>query len=91
MFTDSSRYGIDGVLLQHCDDGTWRPVSFMCRKITNAELNFTETERKCPEVLHWLRKWGLYLHGERKLVVEMENLSLKWLMSLKDPHGRLSR
>lgn len=77
--------------MQHCDDGTWRPVSFTIRELTDAEVKYTVTERECLAVVHGLRKWGCQLHEERELVVETDHLSLKWLMSFKDPRGRLAR
>lgn len=91
MLTDSSGYGIGGVLLQRVSGGSWRPVSLSSRNLTTAEEKYTVTERECLAIVHCLRKWRCYLHGEQNLVVETDHFSLKWLMSLKEPRGRLAR
>lgn len=41
-------------------------------------------------VFHSLRRWRYYLHGEMFKVVS-DQLTLKWLLSLKDPRKRLAR
>ena len=91
LMTDASSYGLGGVLLQMTTEGRWRPVSFTSRKLTDAERKFTVTEKECLAVVHALRKWRFYLHGEEDVVVITDHCSLKWLMSLKDPRGRLAR
>lgn len=91
ILTDASGYGIGGVFLRHCENGTWRPVSFTSRKLIDAEVKYTVTEIECLAVVHGLGKWECFLHGERELVVETDHLSFKWLMSLNDSRGRLAR
>ena len=66
-------------------------MAFTSRKTTDAEVIYTVTERECLAMVHALRKSRCYLHGEPDLIVETDHLSLKWLMSLKEPRGRLAR
>ena len=80
-----------GVLLQESSAGVWRPVEFTSRKITDAEVKCTVTERECLAIVHALRKWRCYLHSEPDLIVETDHLSLKLQMSLREPSGRLTR
>ena len=40
--------------------------------------------------MHSLQKWSHYLHSESFTVVT-DHLSLKWLLSLKDPREKLAR
>lgn len=91
LLTDASGYGVGGVLHQGDGPGIWRPVALKSRKMTNAEVKYTVTERECLAVVYALRKWRCYLHGEPNFIVETDHLSLKWLMSLKEPRGRLAR
>ena len=78
-------------MLQDSSPGVWRPVAFTSRKMTDAEVKYTVTERECLAIVHALRKWRCYLHGEPDLIVETDHFSLKWLMSLEEPRGRLAR
>ena len=87
LLTDASGYGTGGVLLQQCRSALWRPIAFTSRKLTDAEVKYTVTERECLAIVHGLKKWRCYLHLEKDLVIETDHLSLKWLMSLKDPRG----
>ena len=64
---------------------------FTSRKPTDSEKKFTVTEKDCLAVVHSLRKWRFYLHGETDVVVVTDRYSLKWLVSLKDPRGRFAR
>ena len=77
------------MLVQEFDESTWRPVALTSRKMADAEVRYSVTERECLAIVHALKKWRGHLHGEPSLVVETDHLSLKWLMSLKEPRGRL--
>ena len=91
VMTDASGYGLGGVLLQEESYSKWRPIAFTSRKLTESERKFTVTERECLAVVHGLRKWRPYLHGEKGVTIVTDHCSLKWLMSLRDLRGRLAR
>ena len=76
VMTEASAYGLGGVLLQETSDGKWQPVSFTSRLLKKAERNYSPTERVCLAVIHALRKWRHYLHGEQFTVVT-DHLALK--------------
>ena len=80
-----------GVLLQRREDGKWQPVSFFSRKIRDAELNYTVTEKECLAAVEDLKKWRHYLYGAPTFTIVSDHSALKWLMNLKDPRGRLAR
>ena len=90
VMTDASAYGLGGVLLQQAQGGEWRPVSFTIKLMKKAERHYTPTEKECLAIVHALKKWRHYLHGEHFTAVT-DHLALKWLMSLKDPRERLAR
>lgn len=91
LMADASDYGIGAVLLQSEDDGRLRPVSFTSRKLTPAECKYTVTEKECLAIVHSLKKWRHYLHGGPTVTILSDHECLKWLMSLKEPKGRLAR
>ena len=91
LMSDASVYGMGGALLQQEDDGKWHPVSSTSWKLTDAERKFTVTKKECLTVVDGLRKWRFYQHGETEVIVVTDHRSLRWLMSLKDPRGRLER
>ena len=90
VMTDASSYEPGGFLLQMSTNGKWRPVCFTGRLLRLAERKFTATEKECLAVVHALRKWRHYLHGERFVVVT-DHLALRWLRSHKEPRERLAR
>jgi len=91
VMTDASDYGIGGVLLQESNKDEWRPIAFTSRKLKGAEQRYTVTEKECLAVVHALKKWRHYLHGGMQFTVKSDHQALRWLMSLREPKGRLAR
>lgn len=74
---DASGYGLGGVLLQEESDKKWQLIAFTSRKMTESGRKFTVTERECLAMVHELRKWRSYLHGEIGFTIVMDQCSLK--------------
>jgi transposase InsO family protein len=91
LMTDASGYGVGAVLLQIDQRGKWRPIAFASRKLKGAEVRYTVTEQECLAVVYALRKWRHYLHGGPRFEVVTDHMALRWLMSLREPRGRLAR
>lgn len=86
---DASDVGVGAVLWQNHTDGE-KVIAYMSQKLSAAERKYSSTERECLAVLYAVEKFRLYIDGV-KFTVITDHESLKWLMNLKDPSGRLGR
>lgn len=67
-----------------------RPVEYASRLLTQAERNYTTTEREALAVVWAVTKFRGYIEGA-EVIVKSDHQPLKWLMSVKSPSGRLTR
>lgn len=89
LHTDASGHGIGAVLLQR-QHGHDVPIAFWSRTLSKHERNYTITERECLAVIGAIRKFRQWLHG-RPFVVMTDHAALQYLLSIKEPVGRLAR
>ena len=90
---DESKYGIGAVLLQQQDPSKpteWATVGYYSNTLSREQRNYSATERECLAV-----KWSVltlrpYLEGSH-FIVRTDHNSLRWMMTLNDPTGRLMR
>ena len=87
--TDASSTGI-GFALCQTQDGKNRAIAYGGRDLNPAERNYSTTEREALAIVEGIKKFRNYLHG-RKFVINTDHNALRWLMSIKDPSGRLAR
>ncbi|CDF33203.1 unnamed protein product [Chondrus crispus] len=90
MDTDASDYQVGTALFQSHEDGQRKHIGFWSRLLHAAERNYSTSEKECLAVV-----WGVvtlrpYLQGTR-FTVHTEHSSLRWLMEITDPSGRLMR
>ena len=91
--TDASAYQLGAALLQQGDPDdpkSWEPIGFFSKGLTSAEKNYSATERECLAVVWSVTSLRPYIEGQT-IRVRTDHDSLKWLMSLDDPSGRLAR
>ena len=89
LFNDASNEGI-GATLGQIQDGKEVAIAYADRDFNAAERNYSTTDREASAVVFGIRKFEPYLYG-RKFILHTDHRSLKWLMSISDPTGRLAR
>jgi len=88
--TDASDYGIGALLGQRDEKGFLRPVSFISRKLTPAEKNYSTREKEGLAIVWAIEKLSPMLWG-RRFTVYTDHKSLIWLKSAMVDSGRLTR
>ena len=86
---DASAIGI-GAVLSHRVGDEERPISYTSRLLNKAERNYSATDREMLSLVNALKKFRHFLLGVRFKVVT-DHQALTYLMSMKDPHGRIAR
>lgn len=87
---DASDYGLGYILAQRGADNRVRVIAFGSRALTPTERNYSATERECLAVVEGVKKYHIYLHGNKFSVVT-DHKALQWLMNHKDPTSKLMR
>ncbi|GFW46628.1 retrovirus-related Pol polyprotein from transposon gypsy [Trichonephila clavipes] len=85
LFTDASSIGVGAVLNQE-----QRPVVFASRMLSNAERNYTVTERECLAVVWTLNNFRTYL-GSLPIKVITDHAALTRLTNGKNLSSRMIR
>jgi hypothetical protein len=89
LHTDASDIAIGSFLGQEVEDGEYA-VAYYSRTLSKAERNYSVSERELLAVLESVRHFRSYIEGG-EFTVYTDHASLKWMMSLENPSGRLAR
>ena len=81
---------LETVLLQGNIHEDQHPVEYANRLLLSAERNYSTTERAALAFVLALEKFRCYIK-EQEVTVATDHQTLKWLMPLKSPSGRLTR
>jgi hypothetical protein len=87
--TDASEIGIGVILSQESDKGE-KPIAFYSRLLNIHEKNYSATEKECLGLVYGIAMCRPYIYG-RRFKILTDHMALKWLLSLKNPTGRLAR
>ena len=89
LTTDASDVGIAGVLSQQVE-GMDHPVGYFSSCLSQAQRNYSVTERECLAIVEAIRHFDMFLAGA-PFVVHTDHRPLSYLQALKEPRGRLAR
>ena len=90
VFTDASGFAIGAILAQIDEKGDEYVCFYASRLLKGAELQYGITEKECLAVVWSVKQFRVYLYGAKFTIVTDHN-ALLWLMSIRDPTGRLAR
>ena len=93
IHTDASGYGVGSVLAQMQGvPGKEREVviSYTSQHLNKTQTNWSTIEKEAYAIVHAVKIFYSYLYG-RKFQVLTDHRSLQWLMSIKEPTGKLAR
>jgi len=63
MEVDASDYVMGGVLLMECEDGKWRPVTFLSKLLNKTERNYEIHNKEMLAIVRGLENWEHLLEG----------------------------
>nr|GEX75364.1 reverse transcriptase domain-containing protein [Tanacetum cinerariifolium] len=89
LMCDASDFAIEAVLRQR-QDKHFRPIHYASKTMTEAELNYTTTEKEMLAVVYAFEKFWSYLILNRSIVYT-DHSSLKYMFAKKDSKERLLR
>lgn len=90
LYTDASGLACGAVLCQRGLDGEERVVYWASRVLNKYEQHYGVTEQECLAVVWAIKLFRVYLWGTQFTVIT-DHAALKWLFSIREPVGRLSR
>ena len=89
LYVDAIAEALGCMLGQKIDDREVG-IAYGGRKLSPQERNYSATEREALSVLEGIKHFRTYLYG-RKFFIVTDHHSLRWLMNIKEPTGRLAR
>ena len=89
LSTDASGFGVGAILFQ-IQNGLEKVIYYASCKLNKAQQNYSATERECFGIVWAVKKFHHYLVGN-EFLVQTDHHGLCWLMSIRDPNGRLCR
>ena len=93
IHTDASGYGVGSVLAQIQEEkGIEKEVviAYTSQHLNNTQANWSTVEKEAYAIVHAVKTFYPYLYG-RKFQVLTDHRPLQWLMTVKEPTGRLAR
>ena len=90
IYTDASYYALSGELTQKDNKNQENVIYYISRRMKGPDLNYTIREKECLAVVYSVKPFRYHLFGTEFTIVT-DHAALAWLMTIKEPTGRLAR
>ena len=87
--TDASNEAV-GFVLSQDREGKLKPIAYSGKRMNDAQKNYSTTEKEAMGVVLGFQQFDSFLRGNKVYVVT-DHIALKWLLTHKQPKGRLAR
>ena len=92
MEVDVSDYVMGGVLLMECEDGLWRPVTFLSKSLNEIERNYEIHDKEMLVIIRGLESWRHLLEGaQSKFEIWTDHKNLEYFMKAQKLNQRQAR
>ena len=92
MEVDTSDYVMGGVLLMECEDGLWRPVTFLSKSLNEIERNYKIHDKKMLAIIRGLEAWRHLLEGaQSKFEIWIDHKNLEYFIKVQKLNRRQAR
>ena len=90
VHADASMTAVGVVLCQAGEDKLDHPIYYASRNLSDAERNYTTTEKECLSMVFAIEKFRHYLLGN-KFIFYVDHEALKYLLNKPELSGRVTR
>ena len=92
MEVDASDYATGGVLSMECEDGLWRPVTFLSKSLNETERNYEIHNKEMLAIIRGLEAWRHLLEGaQTKFEIWTDHKNLEYFMKVQKLNRRQAR
>ena len=84
IYTDTTDFAIDGVLMQE-----GHPIAFKSQKLNETKRRYTVQEKEMTAIVYYLRIWRNYLLGAQ-FVVMTDNATMSYFETKKESSPKLA-